>query len=164
MGTTSAVCRGCNCAFDLRVNLLPLTRSVANNRSSIYFLVQHILGLTSGSLALCRRFQRRCSAFNGMNAAAVFAPEKVYKCSGSVAFNCVPKLQFAAATRTRLTDAGRLHGVPPSLGARPLSRPNRSNEKCSLHRALSARHTASQRSTIVPKRRYIATILCKTIV
>jgi hypothetical protein len=115
MGTTSAVCRGCNCAFDLRVNLLPLTRSVANNRSSIYFLVQHILGLTSGSLALCRRFQRRCSAFNGMNAAAVFAPEKVYKCSGSVAFNCVPKLQFAAATRTRLTDAGRLHGVPPRL-------------------------------------------------
>ena len=50
-----------------------------------------------------------------MNAAAVFAPEKVYKCSGSVAFNCVPKLQFAAATRTRLTDAGRLHGVPPRL-------------------------------------------------
>jgi hypothetical protein len=27
----------------------------------------------------------------------------------------MPKLQFAAATRTRLTDAGRLHGVPPRL-------------------------------------------------
>ena len=52
--------------------------------------------------------------FNCINAAAVFAPEKVYECSGSVAFNCVPKLQFAAATRTRLTDAvgsmASLHG------------------------------------------------------
>jgi hypothetical protein len=35
-----------------------------------------------------------------MNVAAVFAPEKVYECSGSVAFNCVFKFQFAAATRT----------------------------------------------------------------
>ena len=104
------------------------------------------------------------STFDRMNVAAVFAPKKVYGCSGSHAFNCDPKFQSVAATRTRLTDAGRLHGVPPSLGARRLSRPNRSNEKCSLHRALSARHTASQRSTIVPKRRYIATILCKTIV
>ena len=50
-----------------------------------------------------------------MNVAAVFAPKKVYECSGSVAFNCVPKLQFAAATRTRPTDAGRLHRVPPRL-------------------------------------------------
>jgi len=40
------------------------------------------------------------SAFNCMNVAAVFAPEKVYECSGSVAFNCVFKFQFAAATRT----------------------------------------------------------------
>ena len=36
-----------------------------------------------------------------MNVAAVFAPEKIYGCSGSVAFNCVPKFQFAAATQTR---------------------------------------------------------------
>ncbi|MGA7167052.1 MAG: hypothetical protein WBX37_24350, partial [Pseudolabrys sp.] len=82
--------------------------------SSIYFLVRHILGLTSCPLALCRRFQRECSVFNCMNAAAVFAPEKIYGCSGFVAFNCVPKFQFAAATRTRLADAD-IHGVPPRL-------------------------------------------------
>jgi len=49
-----------------------------------------------------------------MNAAAVFAPEKVYRCSGSVAFNCVPKFQFAATARTRLTGTD-IHGVPPRL-------------------------------------------------
>ena len=53
-------------------------------------------------LALCRRFQRGRSVFNSINVAAVFAPEKMYGCSGSVAFNCVPKFQFAAATRTSM--------------------------------------------------------------
>jgi hypothetical protein len=52
-----------------------------------------------------------------MNVAAVFAPKKVYGCSGYQGFNCDLKIQRAAATRTRLTDAGRLHGVPPWLGA-----------------------------------------------
>jgi hypothetical protein len=47
-----------------------------------------------------------------MNVAAVFAPKKVYGCSGSEAFKSVPKLQCAAAARTKQTDAGRLHGVP----------------------------------------------------
>ena len=55
--------------------------------------------------------------FNRMNVAAVFAPKKVYGCSGYQGFNCDLKIQRAAATRTRLTDAGRLHGVPPWLGA-----------------------------------------------
>jgi hypothetical protein len=49
-----------------------------------------------------------------MNVAAVFAPEEIYGCSGSVAFNCVPKFQFAATARTRLTGTD-IHGVPPRL-------------------------------------------------
>ena len=48
--------------------------------------------------------------------AAVFAPEKVYECASSDAFNCLPKSQFAAAMRTGLTDANRLQGVLHQLG------------------------------------------------
>ena len=53
------------------------------------------------------------SPFNCVNVAAVFAPEKIYGCSGAEAFNCLPKFQFAAATLTGLTrlTGGRLHGV-----------------------------------------------------
>ena len=46
----------------------------------------------------------------------VGAPEKVYECVSSDAFNCLPKSQFAAAMRTGLTDANRLHGVLYELG------------------------------------------------
>ena len=55
------------------------------------------------------------SPFNCVNVAAVFAPEKIYGCSGAEAFNCLPKFQFAAATLTGLTrlTGGRLHGVVP---------------------------------------------------
>ena len=71
-----------------------------------------MLGFHLSPLALCCRFQCGCSVFNSMNVAAVFAPEKVEGCAGSVALNCVPERQFAATTRTRLlVDMGRLHGV-----------------------------------------------------
>ena len=40
----------------------------------------------------------------------VGAPEKVYECVSSDAFNCLPKSQFAAAMRTGLTDANRTRG------------------------------------------------------
>ena len=48
-----------------------------------------------------------------MNVTTVFAPKKVYGCSGYQGFNCDPKIQRAAATRARLDGAGvrRLHGV-----------------------------------------------------
>ena len=102
-------------------------------------------GFHLSPLALCCRFQRGCSVFNCMNVAAVFAPKKVYGCPGSVAFNCVPKLQCAAATRTRPTiDFCRVHAVL-------LSSPQL---KIGLHRRLFRRNqslAASHRSTIVTK-------------
>jgi hypothetical protein len=50
--------------------------------------------------------------FNSMNVAAVFASEKIYGLPGSVAFNCVPKFQFAPATWTRpLSNFRRVHAV-----------------------------------------------------
>ena len=71
-----------------------------------------------------------------MNVAAVFAPKKVYGCSGYQGFNCDLKIQRAAATRTRLADAGRLQGVPPWFGAIRRRQPNRSNKKCGLRRGV----------------------------
>jgi hypothetical protein len=67
-------------------------------------------------LELCCRILRGCSSFNCTNMTTVGAPEKVYECVSSDAFNCLPKSQFAAAMRTGLTDANRLHGVLYELG------------------------------------------------
>jgi hypothetical protein len=47
---------------------------------------------------------------NCTNVTTVGAPEKVYECVSSDAFNCLPKSQFAAAMRTGLTDANRTRG------------------------------------------------------
>jgi len=62
-------------------------------------------------LALGCRVPHGCSLFVYMNVAAVFAPKKIYGCPGSVAFNRVPKLRFAATALTGLTDAD-IHEVP----------------------------------------------------
>ena len=77
-----------------------------------------------------------------MNVTAVFAPKKVYGCSGYQGFNCDLKIQRAAATRARLDGAGvrRLHGVPSTVRCSTPSQPNRPDEKCGLRRVLSARH------------------------
>ena len=77
-----------------------------------------------------------------MNVTTVFAPKKVYGCSGYQGFNCDLKIQRAAATRARLDGAGvrRLHGVPSTVRCSTPSQPNRPDEKCGLRRVLSARH------------------------
>jgi hypothetical protein len=90
-----------------------------------------------------------------MNVAAVFAPEKVYGCPGSVAFNCVPKFQFAATTRA-LTDAD-IHGVLPRLGE--VRRRDIVPMKMRFEPALSASHKILETGQqLCPRRRYKATI------
>jgi hypothetical protein len=61
-----------------------------------------------------------------MNVAAVFAPKKVYGCSGFGAFNSVLKLKFAATTRARASIGVQCHAaygkaavVSPSYGLTP---------------------------------------------
>ena len=99
-----------------------------------------------------------------MNVPAVFAPKKVYGRAGSEAFNCVPKLQFAATTRTKVTGAGSPHGVPPWLGA-----VRRRDQIVPIKNAVCTGvvcETQTFWQLLRPRRRYMrpCTVLRKTIV